>query len=323
MSTETEIASARAVRLTEAQAVLRDLGFGRAQTNDRSAWTLLALLQLEPETLWADAQNPMLGTFAIMGWVSDRYGRTYAPNSRETFRRQTLHQFIEAGLVIYNEDEPGRLTNSSLNNYKMNPDALALVRTYGTDAYRQLLIEYLDIAPGLTVKYAATREMTRIPVTLPNGEEVIIAGGGQNDLIKKMVEEFCPRFAPGGQVLYIGDADAKLAVFHEKEIAALGVTIDHHGKLPDLVVYLKDKNWLTLMEAASTHGPVDAKRYGELKTLFAGSTAGLVYVSAFPDRATMRKFLADLSWETEVWNAAEPTHLMHLNGMRFLGPYDS
>jgi type II restriction enzyme len=76
------------------------------------------------------------------------------------------------------------------------------------------------------------------------------------------------------------------------------------------------------MEAASSHGPVDAKRYGELTKLFANAKPGLVFVSCFPDRATMRRLLSDLAWETEVWNAAEPTHTIHLNGSRFLGPYE-
>ena len=105
------------------------------------------------------------------------------------------------------------------------------------------------------------------------------------------------------------------------DVSGLDITVDHHGKLPDLVVYQPSKNWLFLMEAASSHGPVDAKRHDELSALFADCTAGLVYVSCFPDRATMRKFLTDLAWETEVWNADEPTHMVHLNGERFLGPY--
>ena len=89
-----------------------------------------------------------------------------------------------------------------------------------------------------------------------------------------------------------------------------------------LVVYQPSRNWLFLMEAASSHGPVDAKRHGELAKLFGESTAGLVYVSCFPDRGTMRKFLTELAWETEAWCASDPTHMIHLNGDKFLGPYD-
>lgn len=92
--------------------------------------------------------------------------------------------------------------------------------------------------------------------------------------------------------------------------------------MPDLVVYMPDRNWLVLMEAASSHGPVDSKRHGELAALFARSTAGLVYVSCFPDRTEFRKYVTAIAWETEVWRADHPTHMIHYNGERFLGPYE-
>lgn len=136
-----------------------------------------------------------------------------------------------------------------------------------------------------------------------------------------MVEDFCAYFVPGGEILYVGDADEKLATFERDRLAELGVVVDEHGKMPDLVVYQASKNWLFLMEAASTHGPVDHIRYSELSRMFAGSSAGVVYVSCFPNRSIMRRFLGDLAWETEVWLASDPTHMIHLNGDRFLGPH--
>jgi BsuBI/PstI restriction endonuclease domain len=114
-----------------------------------------------------------------------------------------------------------------------------------------------------------------------------------------------------------------LFISEEEILKSLGVSFNHHGKIPDLVVFLKDKNWLLLLEAASSHGPVDAKRYNELRKLFEGAKPGLVFVSCFPTRVEMRKYLADIAWESEVWCADAPTHLIHFNGERFLGPYDS
>lgn len=158
-------------------------------------------------------------------------------------------------------------------------------------------------------------------MTLPDGRALALSPGGQNVLVKKMAEDFCGYFTPGGQVLYVGDADEKWAVFEEEVLARLGVRVDQHGKMPDLVVSLPEKNWLVLMEAATSHGPVDAKRHRELAALFGGSSAGLVYVSCFLGRAVMRKYVARIAWETEVWCADNPTHLIHFNGARFLGPY--
>ncbi|WP_055122843.1 BsuBI/PstI family type II restriction endonuclease [Corynebacterium oculi] len=308
-------------RLDEARKILEAFGFDKARTNERAGRTLLALAQLDETSSWSEATNPMLGVRGILDWIRERLNFEVAENTRETYRRQTLHQFRDAGFVIYNDDDPGRPTNSSANNYRLNPQALSIIRLYGTLDFDEALEKYLAEAPGLRWMYQAARALTRIPVRLPGSMELTLGGGGQNVLIKQMIDDFCAYFIPGGEVLYIGDADEKLMHFDEDKLASLGVTVDKHGKLPDLVVYQKDKNWLFLMEAASTHGPVDAKRHGELQSLFAGSTAGLVYVSCFPDRPTMRKFLADLAWETEAWCASDPTHMIHLNGERFLGPY--
>lgn len=308
-------------RIDEARAILRALGFDSARSNERSARTLLALAQLNEQSDWSEASNPRLGVRAILDWIRDELSFPVAENTRETYRRQTLHQFRDAGFVILNEDDPARPTNSSLNNYKLTDDAVEVLRAFGTPKVESVVEDYLEKLPGLLALYRAERDLTRIPVTLPGGVEVTLGAGGQNVLLKRMIDDFCAYFIPGGEVLYIGDADSKLMHFDEKKLAALGVTVDTHGKLPDLVVYQADKNWLFLMEAASSHGPVDAKRYGELTALFAGSTAGLVFVSCFPDRAIMRKFLADLAWETEAWCASDPTHMIHLNGDKFLGPH--
>ena len=305
----------------EACELLEALGMDSERSNERSALTLLALLQLRPGQPWSAATNPMRGTRAIMDWIRDEYGRDYAANTRETIRRFTLHQFSEAVLVQQNPDKPGRPVNSPKWNYQITPNALAVIQKRGTSAFERDLADYLAATPGLKEKYARQREMTRIPVTLPSGEPFDLSPGGQNVLIKETIDEFCPRFTPGGEVLYIGDADAKWAYFEEERLADLGVTVDQHGKMPDLVVYLPDRDWLVLMEAASSHGPVDAKRHGELAALFADAQPGLVYVSCFPDRQEMRKYLHQIAWETEVWCAADPTHLIHFNGDRFLGPH--
>ena len=136
-----------------------------------------------------------------------------------------------------------------------------------------------------------------------------------------MIDDFCPRFTPGGKILYLGDADSKWALCEENALADLGITVGHHGKMPDLVVHMPDRNWLILLEAASSHGPVDSKRQFELAALFGASTAGLVYVSCFSHRAEFRKYVDKIAWESEVWCADHPTHMIHYNGERFLGPY--
>lgn len=310
------------ISVEDAQALLAHLGFDRERQNVRSAHTLLALLQLGLNDEWTQASNPLMGTRAIMDWIRDEFGVDYKPNTRETIRRQTLHQFVAAGLVEENPDDPSRPINSPRWCYRVHSRALPVIRAFGSSAVEQLMASYLAELPGLRAAYAAERELERLPVSLPTGEPLALSPGGQNVLIKAMVEDFCSYFTPGGIVMYLGDAESKWAYADRDGLATLGVDVDAHGKMPDLIIYMPDRNWLCLLEAASSHGPVDAKRRSELAKLFADCTAGLVYVSCFPSRAEMRRYLADIAWESEVWCADSPTHLVHFNGERFLGPYE-
>jgi hypothetical protein len=159
-------------------------------------------------------------------------------------------------------------------------------------------------------------------VKLAVGERIDLSPGGQNVLMKEIIEEFCPRFTPGGKPIYIGDMDTKWAYFDEAALARLGVQVDSHGKMPDVVIYDVENNRFVLIEAVTSRGPVDSTRRDELTRLFSDCRAGLVFVTAFLDRPAIVKCLGDISWETEVWVADAPSHMIHFNGERFLGPYD-
>jgi hypothetical protein len=122
---------------------------------------------------------------------------------------------------------------------------------------------------------------------------------------------------PGGQLIYVGDTGDKWGYFDAASLTSLGVTVDTHGKMPDVVLFYPERNWLLLIESVTSHGPVDGKRHAELAKLFLASKAGLVYVTAFQTRKLMSKYLGEIAWETEVWVADSPSHLIHFNGERF------
>ena len=309
-------------KIQDALDILNALGLPRQQFNDRSALTLLSLLALKPETGWADASNPLMGITPMMDFFSEHYGKKYAPNTRETVRRQTVHQFLHATLIIANPDKPSRPTNSPKAVYQVEPSILMLLKSFGKPAWQGNLQKYLRTVKTLKKLYEREREMQRLPVKLTDGQEIKLSPGGQNVLVKKIVEDFCPLYTPGGRMIYVGDTQLKWSFYDAEALASLGVTVEEHGKMPDVVVYHINKNWLLLIEAVTSHGPVNPKRRQELKKLFAGSSAGLVFVTAFMDRHAMLKYLNDISWETEVWVAESPTHLIHFNGERFLGPYE-
>lgn len=282
---------------------------------------LLALLDLSADKAWKEAGDPLMGITPIMDWVRRNYDKDYAPNTRETFRRQTMHQFVQGGIARYNPDKPDRSVNSPRAVYQIEPSCLKVLRAVGTDEYRPLLMVYAGERPSLAERYANIREMALVPITVAPGKKVKLSPGGHSELIQAICEEFGPRYVPGGKLIYVGDTGAKWAFFEEELLSDLGVRIDNHGKMPDVVIYYPEKHWLVLAEAVTSHGPVDGKRHAELNVLFGASDAGLVFVSAFPNRRTFTKYSEEISWETEVWIADNPTHLIHYNGARFLGPY--
>ena len=309
-------------KIDDALKILTALGMPRGQRNERSALTLLALLDLQPEGAWDTLHKPLMGITPIMDFTREHYGREYAPNTRETFRRQTMHQFVEAGIALYNPDDPARPVNSPKACYQISEQAYAAILTFGSDAWQGTLDTYLEGQETLAAKWAKHRETRMIPVQVADGKEIALNPGAHSELIKQIITEFAPRFAPGAEVIYVGDTGDKTGYFEKERLATFGVTVDPHGKMPDAVLYFGKKDWLLLVESVTSHGPVDAKRHNELATLFKDARPGLVYVTAFPDRSIMGRYLSEISWETEVWCADAPSHLIHFNGERFLGPYD-
>ncbi len=308
-------------KVLEARQLLKELGLPKPQTNERSALTLLATLDLTPDKDWSEADSPLIGITPMMEFMRDHYGKNYAPNSRETVRRQTVHQFVDAGVLLVNPDDPERPTNSGLTVYQVPTELVEVLRTYGTAAWVVARAAWLSVAPSLREQWQQERAMGMIPVALPGGVDILLSPGGQNPLIKALVEQFCARFISAGIVVYIGDAQDKFS-HHDREILEnLGLFLDDHGKMPDLIVLDEGRQWLFLIEAVTSHGPMDPKRKMDLTEMFSPSGLGLVFVTAFADKKSLSRFLPKLAWETEVWVAENPSHMIHFDGERFLGPY--
>jgi len=322
MSPTTGKGKPRGVRkLKEAIAVLRAMGFGPKQSNEVAGYVLLAMLDLGPYDPWINAKAPLRGITPIIESVAIKYRIRYAPNTRETIRDEAVKYFVEEGLLAKNPDNPSRPTNSGKTVYQMEPTALSLCRAFKTSAWNATLKRYLAAKDGIKRDLRRTRDIARIPVRLPSGGKITLSPGGQNPLIKAFIENFCSRFVPGGVILYVGDAENKFQFLEIEYFARIGVQIDSAAKMPDVVIYDPRRKWLVIGEAVTSAGVVDGKRRRELKSLFAGFRHGLVFVTAFEDRNAMGRFLNHISWETEVWVADDPDHVVHFNGERFLGPY--
>jgi len=310
-------------KIEEAQEILKYLGMPIKQQNELAALTFLALCSIKEIDTWdkATATSKKL-TKDIMAFVNLHYGKKYAPNTRETFRRQVLHQLIDAKIVLYNPDIPELPVNSSRTHYKLSNEVIKVVKSYKTIDFETSLKEFKDNFGSLSLNYDKARDMEMIPITL-DGIELKLSPGKHNEVQKSVIHEFGPRFAPGAELLYLGDTENKFLYSNDSRLKEIGLPIDKHSKLPDIVMYMPERNWLFLIEVVTAHGPISQKRINELEILLCNSIAEKIYITAFPNKAEFRKHITDIAWETEVWIADNPGHMIHFNGDKFLGPYSS
>lgn len=305
----------------DAKEILKSLGLAKQQQNERSCLTLLALAGLSEDMPWSKTQRPLLRIWDIMSWMRDEFDKDYAANSRETIRRQTVHQFEQARLIDRNPDDPTRPTNSGDTRYQLTKDAVTVLRAFEGRNFLKRCEQFIARHGTLTMAYQRARSFHKVPVRLPDGSKVELSPGIHNELQRLVVEEFAPRFAPGSVVVYLGDTANKRLCVATEILRKLRIPEMNHDKLPDVVLYDRKRNWLFLIEAVTTHGPVSPKRHAELEAMLKDSAAGRVYVTAFMDFNGFKKYACQIAFESDIWIAAVPEHMIHYNGDRFLGPY--
>ena len=302
-------------KIDEARLFLSFLGMPKAQQADICCLSLLAMAGITEDMSWSEATNEWIRIHDIIAFSNSNYGTTYAENSRETFRKQAMHHFRNAALI----EDNGKATNSPNYRYRLTAEALILLRKLKTEQWETEADRYLRMHQRLIDIYASKKRMTKMPVKI-NNEEYSFSAGKHNELQKAIIEEFAPRFAPGCECLYVGDTITKDLVKNEVKLRELGFEITLHDKMPDVVLYREDRNWIYFVESVTSVGPMDPKRILEISSMTQSVKAGKIFVTAFLDFDTYKKFSASLAWETEVWIAESPDHMIHLNGDKFLGP---
>ena len=302
-------------KINEARELLKMLGMPKTQQADICCYVLLAMAGIKQDTLWKDAGNEWIRIHDIIQFANIYYGSTYAENSRETFRKQALHHFRNAALV----EDNGKATNSPNYRYRLTEETLQMVRTFQTSEWQKSVSRFLEYHEKLVDMYASKKKMTMMPVRI-NGADFQFSIGRHNELQKAIIQEFAPRFAPNSECLYVGDTIEKDLVKNVDKLKELGFGITLHDKMPDVVLYREDKDWIYFVESVTSVGPMDAKRILEITEMTKNVTAGKIFVTAFLDFKTYKRFSENLAWETEVWIAEMPEHMIHLNGDKFLGP---
>jgi len=305
-------------KLDDAQTILRRFGLPAEQCNDISGYVLLALSGIKKRSRWRSATRESMRIHDMLLRMRERYGKEYAENTRETVRRRVLHQLEQARIVDKNPDAPNLPTNSPRTHYALTEEALEVIQNYGASNYEAAVRAFREKQGALLDVYRHKRKQRLVPVRLPSGKQVALSPGKHSALQAAVIEDFAPRFVPRATVLYFGDTAKKDIHVAAEMLAKLGFPISKHDKLPDIVLVNDGGTSLFLIEAVTSHGPVTPKRYTELESLLQGSPARRVYLSAFPDFAEFKRHIESIAWETEVWIAEIPDHLIHFNGEKFL-----
>ena len=300
--------------LNAAAQLLNDAGFPKNLRNTLCCRVFLALCDMAEESKWSKAKNPWVGIHEIMDYLRIHEICDYAENTRESIRRDCIKPYRDMAVV----EDNGLASNNRFFKYRLTDEFVELVRTYNTNEWEIALKYYQKYNKALIQSYQAKKEFQKMPVRV-NGQDLKFSPGKHNQLQKTILEEFATRFAKGSVCLYVGDS-ADRDLYKNTEILAqlhFDITLN---VLPDVVLYIPDKKWLYFIECVTSVGPVSERRKKEFEDLTRNVDADNIYVTAFPDRTTYKKFISDLAWETEVWISEEPDHMIHLNGHKFLGP---
>lgn len=302
-------------KLEEAKNILNELKVPPKQQSDLCGYVILAMADIKKNDEWANATNKWIRIHDVIAFIRGFYEVSYAENSRETFRKQAMHHFRNAAFI----EDNGKATNSPNYRYRLTDEMLLLVKTFQSNQWEEQKNNFLKSHQNLIDLYSSKKAVRKMPVKI-NGDDFTFSPGKHNQLQKLIIEEFAPRFAENSECLYVGDTIQKDLVKNEEKLRELGFEITLHDKMPDVVLYSEDKNWIYFIESVTSVGAMEPKRIKEIEEMTENVSAGKIYVTAFLDFKTFKKFSETLAWETEVWISDMPDHMIHLNGDKFLGP---
>lgn len=322
--------SAKQVKLlNEALLVLSKLGIPLDELKPRElekmAMTFLAVADVKRSADWPRARTrsgkDTLKSRDIITYLNQHFGEKISMGSYDDIRRKDLKLPVVAGIIIASANKPNAARNDPTRGYSLSPEYLEVIQRFGQADWLEEIDEFMADRPTLAERLQAARQIEIVPIRFPDGTTIQFSPGEHNLLQKSVIENFLPRYGHGAEVLYVGDTAKKFLVRDDAKLKTLKFFELEHGELPDIVAYSEKKNWLFLIEAVHSSGPISPIRLLELKRLASKCTADLVFVTAFLNRDTFRKFAPDIAWETEVWIADSPDHLVHFDGDKFLGPY--
>lgn len=309
--------------INEALDILESVGIPIDKTErglERMAVCFLAVAGVTKK--WNEAkENTNLKSRAIIAFVNVNFEEKISSGSYDDIRRKDLKLLVLADILENSGVNKGSATNDPTRGYALQKDFKNLIVTYQTDQWNNALQSFSKNKPSLSEILERKRNFEKIPVTLPNGKPLEFSLGEHNVLQKQIIEQFLPRFGSDCVVLYVGDTSNKSLHIETTALENLNFFELSHDELPDIIAFSKKNNWLYLIEAVHSSGPMSETRVLALKKMLKDCKAELIFVTSFLTRAVFKKWMLDVAWETEVWIADNPDHLVHFNGHKFLGAY--
>ncbi len=263
------------------------------------------------------SDNHFLTTREIIIYENANFGENISSGSYDDLRRKDLLLPVQARIVLNSSSFDQQATNNPTRGYALNPFCRLDKRLWYKKWKKKLLL-YKKQVELLKDELERKRDLEKIPVRLPSGIRLELSAGEHNTLQKDIVEDFLARFGMGAEVLYIGDTTDKYLYMNKEVLTKIGFFTLEHEELPDIVAYCHEENLLFLIEAVHSAGPMSEIRVMKLKKQLDKCTATPVFVTVFSDKRAFRKWVTEIAWETEVWIAESPEHMIHFNGHKFL-----
>jgi len=307
--------------------VLESLGVPLASATQRhremASMCFLSVAGVTHSADWPSAGNHPgrpLTSRQIIDFINKHFEEAISRGSYDDIRRKYLHGAVLAGIVHQSAADPEAAPNNPTRGYGVNPEYLPVITAFGQSGWTGLAAKFMEGRMPLTDLVGGRQPVQAVVLTMPDGSALKLGPGQHNALQRAIVEQFRPRFAPDSHVLYLGDADDRSIVNDTGRLAKIGLKLAAAGTLPDIILWDEKRGWIFLIEAVHSFGPISPERMIALEKLCEGCNQPLVFVTAFLDRNAFRKFAPEVAWETEVWIADEPDHMIHFNGDRFFGP---
>ncbi len=298
-----------------------------ARRLERMALVFLVVIHKDIDNNWNDikdlSDSVSLKTREIIKILNDKYEENISSGSYDDIRRKDLKLPVLGEIILHSN--PGSARNDSTRGYALNPfyaEILRNIKSETNTGWKLYAQKKLKNKKSVKDILSSDRNIQKIPIQLPSGEKIIFSPGEHNLLQKAVIEDFLPRYGYGCEILYVGDAADKFLYKNESKLKDLNFFELSHGELPDIVAYSEKRNWLYLIEAVHSSGPISDVRLAELRRLTKNCGADMIFVTAFLNRKTFQKFVKEVAWETEIWISESPDHMIHFDGEKFLGPYN-